>query len=313
MDTVPSVSPTTRVYRTSAHSAPKCTSPRQVDINQAVADDLNLVTGQQVALTHLETGCTAAYEVATLYETETSPLRMNDDGRARIGLTEPASIAVRTTVPHPDLSPTQAWRYDELTETVWQDPPADSVLLLAPHGGDIEANTDETAVWCHKHLPEAISSTVYMVQGFGDDAFDHWHISSTDMALASYPKLQALDAQRGGYPYAVAFHIHTDADVIVGGRLPAIDRDRIAARLREAFCTEANYTLPGDVVTNADHHMARSKTNVVNRLTQDDASSFQVSLPPSVAQRKRKLVGQTLANAIADYLFPLATGGQDPP
>lgn len=86
----------------------------------------------------------------------------------------------------------------------------DRVVVLAPHGGNIETGTSLQVTRFASEL-EAINSTpvnVWNVEGkWGNNqTFERWHITSTSLDAASYPGLADLLPTGGTFNYAISFH-----------------------------------------------------------------------------------------------------------
>jgi phage replication-related protein YjqB (UPF0714/DUF867 family) len=79
------------------------------------------------------------------------------------------------------------------------------LIVIAPHGGDIERHTDQLAERVASRLrAKAVSS--WRCKGFKErgGASDRWHITSTDIHEASFPCLNSVIPRC--FTYAVAFH-----------------------------------------------------------------------------------------------------------
>jgi phage replication-related protein YjqB (UPF0714/DUF867 family) len=86
------------------------------------------------------------------------------------------------------------------------------LIVIAPHGGDIEFHTDQQAERVASRLvAKAVSS--WRCKGFkGDGSFDRWHITSTDIHEASFPRLNSVISR--GFTYAVAIHGFDDPEIL---------------------------------------------------------------------------------------------------
>ena len=76
------------------------------------------------------------------------------------------------------------------------------LIVIAPHGGDIEPYTDEQA----EHIGKQLSSkcvSVWVCKGFKEHggAFDRWHITSTDISEESFPKLRTVFGRQFEYTH----------------------------------------------------------------------------------------------------------------
>ena len=91
------------------------------------------------------------------------------------------------------------------------------LIVIAPHGGNIEKYTDEQA----EHVGQKLSSeyvSEWICKGFkkGGGAFNRWHITSTDISEESFPKLNTI--MRRHFEYSVAFHGWDGDSICIGGR-----------------------------------------------------------------------------------------------
>jgi phage replication-related protein YjqB (UPF0714/DUF867 family) len=105
---------------------------------------------------------------------------------------------------------------------------------VIPHGGDIEPHTDQQAERVAPRLAgKAVS--LWRCKGFkGEGAFARWHITSTDIHEASFPRLNSIN-----FTYAVAFHGFGDAeipfDILIGGAAPYSLKQDIETAIKGAI------------------------------------------------------------------------------
>lgn len=121
------------------------------------------------------------------------------------------------------------------------------VVVLAPHGGQMELRTDRQAnTHFYDQLP-AGQVTSWKANGYNDSdddddgqnddigASDHWHITATQLRPTGFHHLSGVTDRRFKYP--VAFHGYTSTrdkkpfhrwEVLVGGRESALFRREIA-------------------------------------------------------------------------------------
>lgn len=193
-------------------------------------------------------------------------------------------------IPDPELSYQEAWRRGGAVETVWHEDGQDALCALAPHGGDIEACTDQIAVELYKNRsPETCS--MWAFHGFGDDAFDTYHVTSTEITAEQFPKLSYVDDV--GFEHCISFHVKSDAERIeVGGLADRAFRDDVADVIETAV--RGNW----DTVTDHEKgkYMATTSSNVVNRLTSDAESGVQIELPIYASRNYRKRIARELAD-----------------
>jgi len=166
----------------------------------------------------------ALYTVSQVrHETPGDIVRMSDSGRKRLGTSGEFAATLGSRVPHPTFNDAEAEANSEFVERLDDDGVHTGLIVIAPHGGDIERHTDQQAERVASRLKtKAVSS--WRCKGFkeGGGASDRWHITSTDIHEASFPRLNSVIAR--GFTYAVAFHgfdaPETGAHVLIGGGRP---------------------------------------------------------------------------------------------
>ncbi|WP_165703612.1 poly-gamma-glutamate hydrolase family protein [Enhygromyxa salina] len=174
------------------------------------------------------------------------------------------------------------------------------LIVIAPHGGVIEAGTVEQIAVLEAHLaqlcPELGQPTVWSCEGkLCRDNYDRLHIASGDIDERSFPGLaQIWDTVARYRPklrfrYALALHgtRRTDRSIVIGGRASVADkklvRDAIAAKFTAAgetlnFCLlDATNTVVPAPGANFDccWSTARGGTsvrNIVNRLSANNGN-----------------------------------------
>jgi phage replication-related protein YjqB (UPF0714/DUF867 family) len=121
------------------------------------------------------------------------------------------------------------------------------LVVIAPHGGDIEPWTDNQAefVWSHlSHLsPDRV--TLWMCKGFSNkdarDAHARWHITSTEISERSLPKLKTIFGPK--FEYSIAFHGWKEDSICVGGNAESADAGLIGEikdAIKGALVTEGS-------------------------------------------------------------------------
>lgn len=189
----------------------------------------------------------------------------------------------------------------------------DNYVFLAPHGGEIEANTDEQAQAAQSHsfpfqngtFDMADHSLAWFLKGFrsGGGAHRHFHIASTDIGRSSFPKLDLIgpkvDNLFNGFPYAVAFHGMKDKaakyTIYVGGGSSLCVRNQVVATLTAVLANENSVS----VVLSPDPALAgTSSLNLVNWLTLNGTGGIQLEQTSDV----RDDYGTEVAQAMAELL-----------
>ena len=123
-------------------------------------------------------------------------VRMGKAGRNRFGLAVNDAVTLHARCVHPTLDEDAAKTQSEFIERRADDGTCDGLIVVAPHGGDIEPHTDEQATEVYDRLVAARKSvSAWCCKGWweipdGTDAPDHWHITSTEIHAASFPELQ---------------------------------------------------------------------------------------------------------------------------
>jgi phage replication-related protein YjqB (UPF0714/DUF867 family) len=124
------------------------------------------------------------------------------------------------------------------------------------------------------------------------DAFDHWHITSTEINEASFPRLNSIISR--GFTYAVAFHGFRQTEILIGG-------GRAAASLKREIKTEIKRRIAGSgicvrIASSNERYGGDSPLNIVNRLTADGESGIQIEQ----SRRARSRYWREIADAVAD-------------
>lgn len=282
-----------------------------ITISQSVASALEITEGQQVVLSNpnaspqrVGTGrYIAAYRVVDITDSGDAGVELGTEGRQYISDEASFEAELRNQVPDNTLTVAEACRRNEFTETLHIDDYSSDIAILAYHGGEIEANTDESADWCYKKCKQyGVAADVYTARGYGKQNFSRWHIGSSSMHLRSFPKLREVVSRQ--YDLAVSFHLHDTPDddespkVLVGGLVDRSLRDRTAGRLDDALPSKYEY------ITDHDQHsmMGVSHENVVNWVTRDGESGLQLEVTPRISQIHRKTVGREVALAVLKHL-----------
>lgn len=207
-------------------------------------------------------------------------------------------------VPDPipsDVPYHEAWRDDLAVETVWHEAGQDFLGVLAPHGGDVEAETDTAAVELYKKMPTG-SCSLWMVQGFDstpvgeNEAFDRYHVTSTEIDADRFPALSEIDDV--GFRFCLSFHVNGSAtDFEVGGLAPRELREQVG----EIVARSCDPNRWGSIVDHeAGEYMGRTERNVTNRLTRDSRSGIQIEMPGTAAKTYRKTIAENLATYFAE-------------
>lgn len=253
---------------------------------------VNRAAGHQVRVKRNATQYALFTVGETRQESPDSIVRMGAAGRSRLGTSLEFTGTLDSQVPHPTLTDAEAEAQSEFVERLDESglSPA-GLVILAPHGGAIENNTDEQA----EHVLAVLSgkpAAAWRCKGWrdGGGAFDRWHITSTEIHRVSFPLLGGI-ADRG-FLHAVAFHGMSDPDVVVGGAAPEDLREEVRAAVEAALAgTGIDVRLAGP----DDPLAGTSPANLVNWLT---AGGGGVQLEQCYAARSEYWA--EIAEAVAD-------------
>jgi phage replication-related protein YjqB (UPF0714/DUF867 family) len=236
----------------------------------------------------------ALYTVSQVrQESPDNIVRMGDIGRKRLGTSSEFAATLDSQVPHPSFNDAEAEANSEFVERLDDDSVNTGLVVIAPHGGDIERHTDQQAERVASRLKaKAVSS--WRCKGFkaGGGASDRWHITATEIHEASFPRLDSIISR--GFTYAFAFHgfDNPQTDILIGGAAPD--------SLKEEIKTTINGALAGSgmtvrIASAVDQFSGDSPRNVVNRLTTGGANGIQIEQ----TLRARTSHWQDIADAVA--------------
>lgn len=253
---------------------------------------LGLSKGSQVRIRRTPSDVALFTISETGDEDEDDIVRMAAVARQRLQGGEAFDATVDNRITRSSLTDAQARDASEFVERLDDNGRQQYLLVLAPHGGAIEAGTDLQAERVAALLGSARASA-WRCKGFktGGGASAAWHITSTEISEASFPLLKRLSGR--GFLRAVAFHGFDKAGVLVGGRAPSSVKAAIVSAIGEVLRgsrIEVRLASPDDGLNGDD------RENIVNRLTRRRAGGVQIE--QSRAARDR--FGEPIADAVAD-------------
>jgi phage replication-related protein YjqB (UPF0714/DUF867 family) len=236
----------------------------------------------------------ALYTVSELRpETPDTVVRMGRTGRERLGTSDEFAGAVDTQVTRSDLSDDRAQATGEFVERLCDDGAHTGLVVLAPHGGEIEPHTDDQAERVASQLASRRVSC-WLCKGYkrdeADDASRTWHITSEDISPRSFPLLGTVIGR--GFQYAVSFHGFRRDEILVGGAAPDCLKEEVADAIGRAL---AGSTIQVRVAQPGDAFGGDSPDNIVNRITANRRNGIQIE--QSLAARKQH--AQLIADAVA--------------
>jgi phage replication-related protein YjqB (UPF0714/DUF867 family) len=240
----------------------------------------------------------ALYTVSELlHETTDSVVRMGPGGRRRLGEETEFEGVLDTKVVDPELNDKDARDAGELVERLGDDGSQTHLIVIAPHGGDIEEHTDEQAERVRKRLGPQLASA-WLAKGWGSDggAFARWHITSADLNPVCFPLLNSVMSRR--FARAVAFHgFNDEPGVLIGGTAPAEVKERLRDAIQQVLPTRLHVrvALPTELYGGDDPN------NIVNRLS--PCGGIQIEQGPS----PREDHACDIADVVADFFRPTTT------
>jgi phage replication-related protein YjqB (UPF0714/DUF867 family) len=246
----------------------------------------------------------ALYTIVTVHEEEpnlvfvgySEPEAKKHDLRDRLGLSgvEPFTGKVNAQVTDVEVIENSGF-----VERLSDNGQHRGLIAIAPHGGAIEPHTNEQA----EHVGERLASksiSVWVCQGFrkGGKAFDHLHITSTDISPESFPKLKTVITR--DFAYAVAFHGWNEDFICIGGGAPAGLKEHIKTAILNI--PDFNIEVRTDLEDCPEGFNGNNPRNIVNRL-----GANGIHIEQSNTARARFC--RAIAEAVADVLGPKISGG----
>lgn len=231
--------------------------------------------------------------VETLDATSEGGVAVGKLGRGRLSnQSDPFDGRLGAHRPASELSDDEAKARGEQVERLDDNGAATGLLILAPHGGQLEPPTDQQALRVAERIGRGKAAT-WRCLGFhprgGKAAFDRWHITSTDISEASYPLLAKVGARR--FRYAVSFHGMAEDRVLVGGSAPSALRVEVRDAIRrklDGTGVVVDIALPGDA------NGGKDPRNIVNRYAENGGVQIEQS------SRARREHWQAIADAVAE-------------
>jgi phage replication-related protein YjqB (UPF0714/DUF867 family) len=218
---------------------------------------------------------------------ESNVVRMGQNARERLGTSNTFSATLLKPVVTSGLTDAEAQAADEFVERLVDDGENDGLLVIAPHGGGIEINTDLQA----ETVTAALACSSWICKGWkaGGGCYDRWHITSTQLSPRSFPGLGAV-ANRA-FAYVVAFHGMSEDGVLIGGAAPK----ELKQMVREAILAElSDPDIQVTIAKPGDYNSGASEESVHNWLTNGGIGGIQIEQSMKV----RTEHWQEVANAV---------------
>jgi phage replication-related protein YjqB (UPF0714/DUF867 family) len=252
--------------------------------------------GRQVRVTRPNFG-TALYTVDELRNEDNPDIcRMNIYARQRLGTSDTFAGVVSNKVTAIGLSDAEAEAKSEFVERLVDDGQNSGLIVVAPHGGAIETETDVQAEYLTEILAGASS---WICKGWrnGGGAFDAWHIRSGDIHPDSFPFLKQISSRK--FAYCVSFHgmDSIEGGVVIGGGASYELKQQVANAIASVLPT----SMAVSVAMPTDIYDGDSPNNLCNWLTAGGHGGIQLE-----QDREARLEwGHAIADAVAEVLSPL--------
>lgn len=221
-------------------------------------------------------------------------VRMGSKARERVGTANPFGGTLIKPVVASNLTDAQAQAADECVERLVDDGNNSGLVVIAPHGGDIEFNTDPQA----EAVVAALGCSSWIIKGYksGGGGYDRWHITSTQLSPRSFPGLKLI-ANRG-FAYAVSFHGMSADGVLIGGGAPNELKQMLKTAIEEEL---SDGSIDVVIAGPNDQNSGKSAKSVHNWLTADGLGGIQIEQSSKV----RNSHWEEVANAVINMYSQL--------
>lgn len=257
-----------------------------------------LVIGRQVRVRRSPTSVALYTITEDRQEADHTIVRMAQPARARLSATGDETefaVSVDPDVTRSALTDEEARTQSEFVERLCDNGTQKGLLVLAPHGGSIEHDTDRQAERVGEILG-ADRSSVWLCRGFkqGGGALDAWHVTASDINEVGFPLLGSIATR--SFEYAVAFHGFREADVLVGGGASRGLKRRIATAIQDAL---AGTEIQVRIARSSEKFDGNNPRNIVNRLTEGGIGGVQIEQSSEARKDYWKQIAEAVAGVFA--------------
>ena len=249
--------------------------------------------GTQIRVCRNNDHC-AVYTITEIREGDGSDeIRLGKAARARLGTSGTGFEAtLRQALATKQMSDKSAKSASEFIECIADSGNHEGLLVMAPHGGTIEINTDRQARRVGDLLSGSDVST-WCCKGYkqGGGAWDRWHVTSNDISPKSFPGLAKVAKRQ--YAYSVAFHGMKDSGVLIGGRGPKQLKELLRKAIKSALGDAAG---PVTIASKDNDKGGYALTNVANWVTVGGSGGIQIEQSLKVRENYWKDVAEAVAD-----------------
>jgi phage replication-related protein YjqB (UPF0714/DUF867 family) len=194
----------------------------------------------------------------------------------------------------------EAEKRGELIEQLSHDVQNHKLVVIAPHGGEVEQWTDVEAEYVANHFSSNRAS-LWLCKGYSskdnDDALERWHITSTEINPESFPQLNTIIRPNPIFNYSIAFHGWRENSVCVGGN-PKNPDTSLIGEIRDAIkktLEERNSNIEVNVSPCPGKFNGDKPENIVNRL---GTNGIQIEQCKIARRDHHDAIAQAVVNVI---------------
>jgi phage replication-related protein YjqB (UPF0714/DUF867 family) len=284
----------TKVYKSRSSHDDVIGKRWSCSISPTLSDKLNAGVNDHLRINRHDSRKPCYARVRKIHSKEKYPLRVPERTRKQSGLEHHEDVSLSPIIPQEDYI--RARKTHGLTETVWDNGRQDSILVYAPHGGDIEFGTDDAAIRLyHRLVADNYQVSLWCLHGFGNNSFSRWHASKPGLTSGSYPGLEQIRGRE--YDLVVSFHVQDKPYTGVGGG--------IGEPFREAVAKEMNDRIKDRYEFRHQHQNMKwkgvSDSNLVNKLC-SATGGLQIEMQPIIGYKYRKKAVNSVYSAVKNYV-----------
>jgi len=271
--------------------------PWACSVSEAIADKVGL--GRQIRVCRNSDHC-AVYTISEIRAADDdNEIRISKAGRERLGTGSSGfASTLRQALATSTLSDTAAKNASEYIERIEDSGDHQGLLLMAPHGGSIEINTDRQVRRIADSLAGADVST-WCCKGWKQSggAYDRWHVTSTAIHPHSFPGLAKVSNR--DYAYAVSFHGMSAAGVLIGGAASNELKQLVRQAISNALGGAAG---PVTIAQGGDALGGSAPANVTNWVTVGGCGGIQIEQSYAVRSQYWRDVADAVASVYGGLL-----------